>query len=169
MSLEVIKEMNDVSAYARTQCEITFRPRVYSRSYILLCENITTECPQCNSNITFNNYDQISYCNECYKYSIEQYLSKVVKYIDNYDLDITDEKDFEYYSVDGTMYKHNILDNEKIYYCVTFCGASYECNEWSSSPHDDFYYYTAIFINEDTRNAKYDDKDFVSHAFRECG
>ena len=65
MSLEVIKEMNDVSAYARTQCEITFRPRVYSRSYILLCENITTECPQCNSNITFNNYDQISYCNEC--------------------------------------------------------------------------------------------------------
>ena len=168
MSLEIINAMKNVTTHQRTQCDWTFSPCIYNKSKIILYETINTICPICNIKVEFKDNSLYECCDTCYEYSVDEYLLDVIEYINVGILNITDEKEFEYNSVDGTIYKHDIINDNKTYYCITFCGASYECNEWSSRPHDDFYYYTVIFINEDIRNEKYDDKDFTEYVFNKC-
>lgn len=120
------------------------------------------KCPTCE---TENKVDKDfgSYCDKCsYYHNITQFRIMADDCINRFFE--TEEKNV--ISSDSEIYKIRINDDSYgTKYGVMLCTASWESNEWSSTPHNDFYRKFLLYDNEEDRNnawSKYFHKLFLS-------
>lgn len=134
----------------RTKCGWDFETRISLESQIVLVEPFEHPCQTCNfiTNISeLNQYCENCYNSDVYEYDKHKLINKKIK---EFDFEILDSKNTNYCDV-STVYKIKIEE----FYGLVFCGLFEEPNEWSSSPHDDYWYLTFLFINEESCNAEF--------------
>lgn len=92
-------------------------------------------CIKCNTIITFDSeYGEC--CNNCMEYVSNDLFSDLKAKAYNFYFEVEESKELKLFK---SVYKITMNNNNIIYYGVLECTISYEENEWSSSPHDDYF------------------------------
>lgn len=149
--MDLIKEArsNQNECITRMQCGWEFAPRVYLKEEIFLGTPFEATCIKCNQSTFINELEQ--FCEKCYQCDVYSSNDIVYNKIYDFDFEILDKKDTKYLDT-STMYKIKV--NE--FYGTMFCGVFAEPNEWSSSPHDDYWCITFLFINKESCDKEFD-------------
>lgn len=149
--MDLIKKarLNHNKCVTRIQCGWEFLPRILLQDEIYLETPFEYPCQTCQQISLIDNLDQ--FCEKCYNSDVYPHASNIYNKINNFDIEILEEKQTEYLDT-STLYKIKV--NE--FYCTMFCGLFEEPNEWSSSPHDDYLHITSLFIDKDLCDKEYD-------------
>lgn len=149
--MDLIKEakLNRDKRIERTKCGWKFEPRVCLLDEIYLETPFEYQCNNCKQTSLIDNLDQ--FCEKCYECDVYPYTNEIEKKIYNFAVEILEQKDTEYLDL-STLYKIKV--NE--FYGTMFCGMFEEPNEWSSSPHDDYWHITFLFIDSESCDKEYE-------------
>jgi len=148
--MELIKraKLNLNKHIERTQCGWKFNPRVCLLKYINLETPFDYQCNNCNQTLLIDNFEE--FCEKCYECYVYPHTDEIKNKIYNFDVEILEQKDTDYLDM-STYYKIKV--NE--FYGTMFCGEFKEPNEWSSSPHDDYWHITFLFTDSESCDNEY--------------
>jgi hypothetical protein len=147
--MELIKEARLHSRITRVQCGWEFSPRICVEEDIVLAQDIAMICDHCKVEQQMKSLDD--FCESCYDGNVFENYDKLNDKISNFDVEFLAEKDTKYLDR-STLYKIKVDE----FFGLLFCGVFEEPNEWSSSPHDDYWCITFLFKDIDECNAQYE-------------
>lgn len=133
---EMINAKNNNGQYeSRTICNWDFESKQYFKFNFNYNSIYEVNCIKCNTIITFNS-ENGECCNNCMEYMSNDLFADLENKAYNFDFEIEESKELKLFN---SVYKITMSNNNIVYYGVLECTISYEENEWSSSPHDDYF------------------------------
>ena len=156
--MDLIKYARNNRYHTRIQCGWKFSPKIYLREEIILQTPFTYNCQFCDEITTLDCLDKM--CENCYDGVIYPYET-IDEKIHNFDFEVIETKDFDF-DFSGKYYKIKI--NE--FYGTVFCGIFEEPNEWSSTPHDDYYYLTFLFKDIESCDEEYKSNEILKEQLK---
>lgn len=156
--MDLIKEarLNRNKCVTRIQCGWKFSPRVYLKEEIYLVTPFEHPCHKCKQISLIEDLNQ--FCEKCYECDIYEHSNVIHNLIYDFDIEILEQKDTKYLDM-STLYKIKV--NE--FYGLMFCGTFEEPNEWSSSPHDDYWHITFLFIDKELCDQEYESLNVIEN------
>jgi len=137
----------------RIICGWKFEARQYFNFEFNYESKIKIKCDKCNNLIIFSSqYGEC--CSKCYEYYENELYDELEFRARNFDFILEETKEIGLFN---SVYKIKIDFNNVVYFGILKCAISYEENEWSSSPHDDYFAEYYLFDSEENRNKIYDE------------
>lgn len=150
--MNLIKEakLNRGKRIQSIKCGWSFEPLVCLLNEIYLETPFEYQCHYCKQTFLINDLEQ--YCENCFEGEIYPHTNEIKNKIYNFEVEIVEQKEKNYLDLDlSTLYKIKV--NE--FYGTMFCGMLEEPNEWSSTPHDDYWHITFLFIDSESCDEEY--------------
>jgi hypothetical protein len=156
--MDLIREarLNKNKCISRTQCGWDFSPRVYVKEEVFLETPFEAICLKCNQSSLINELEQ--FCEKCYQCDVYANADIVYNSIYDFDFEVLEQKQTKYLDM-STIYKIKV----KEFYGLMFCGVLEEPNEWSSSPHDDYWCATFLFTKKDLCDQEYESLNVIEN------
>ena len=149
---EMINAKKQNNCYeSRTICGWNFESKQYFNFDFTYNSIYEVNCIKCNTIITFDS-ENGGCCNNCMEYMSNDLFDDLKTKAYNFDFEIEESKKLKLFK---SVYKIT-MNNNIVYYGVLECTISYEENEWSSSPHDDYFADYNVFNSVLDRNSFYD-------------
>jgi hypothetical protein len=137
---------------SRTICDWDFKAKQYFNLDFNYNSIYKVNCGNCNTIVTLISNDG-GWCDKCMDYIPNDLFDDLESKAYNFDFEIEESKEIKLFK---SVYKITMNNNDIMYYGVLECTISYEENEWSSSPHDDYFADYNVFNSVLDRDSFYD-------------
>lgn len=152
--MELITEARRSKHTNRNQFGNSFSPANYLVEQITVISQISICCIKCHKKSILQNIEDM--CQTCYAYLLPNW-TELKSNLLNFQLEILSQKETIHLD-------HSVVYKIKIdrFWGILFCGVYYEENEFSSSPHDDYWCLAFLFGSELECEQEYQSLDILN-------